>query len=151
MTNPYEWLRMIGANESLREIAAKTGVSHATLSRQINDGGFLMDTTIRLARAYGVSPVAALVANGHLTDIEAGLNAVDSALELATDAQLVAAVAARLGVDLSIFDKPMTEAFAEAKIHQFPTPSVPGFDEDLDEVAGHSDIPHEEDTDDYIP
>lgn len=114
MTNPYEWLRMIGANESLREIASKTGVSHATLSRQINDGAFLMDTTIRLARAYAVSPVAALVANGHLTEAEAGLDAIDSALQLASDGQLVAAVADRLGVDLSIFDKPISQAFTDA-------------------------------------
>lgn len=133
MTNPNEWLRIIGANESLREIAAKTGVSHATLSRQINDGAFLLDTTIRLARAYAVSPVAALVANGHLTAREAGLDAVESALELATDAQLVEQIAKRLGIsDLgSIFDKPISEAVTEATIHQMPARgNVPTPDED---------------------
>ncbi|MFK4760343.1 hypothetical protein ACI3KS_05345 [Microbacterium sp. ZW T5_45] len=117
MTTPYEWLKMIGATESLRDIASKTGVSHATLSRQINDGGFLIDTTIRLARAYGVSPVGALVANGHLTAEEAGVDHVESALEAATDAQLVDQIAKRLGVtDFgTVFDLPVTEAVANVR------------------------------------
>lgn len=73
MPTPHEWLKAIGATESLREIANRSGVSHATLSRQITGGRFLIDTSIELARAYGVSPVSALVANGHITPKEAGM------------------------------------------------------------------------------
>ncbi|MBS1674448.1 MAG: helix-turn-helix transcriptional regulator [Actinobacteria bacterium] len=151
MTNPNEWLRTIGANESLREIASKTGVSHATLSRQINDGAFLMDTTIRIARAYNVSPVAALVANGHLTASEAGLDSVQSALELARDEQLVLEIARRLDVTElgSIYDAPLSEAVSEATMHEFPTHKVRDSRQDDRMVANESieEFPQTNDTD----
>lgn len=141
MTTTYEWLKSIGATESLREIASKTGLSHATLSRQINDGRFLIDTTIRLARAYGVSPVMALVTFGYLTAEEAGVSSVEAALEAATDKQLVEQVGRRLGIAEigTIFDQPISEAVQESSnIRHLRPRNVSSPMHDLDEVASES-------------
>ena len=98
MPTPHEWLKAIGATESLRDIASRSGISHATLSRQITNGRFLIETSLELARAYDASPIAALVANGHLTEEEAGISGIDVALSTATDEQIVLEVGRRLGV-----------------------------------------------------
>jgi len=130
MTTTYEWLKSIGATESLREIASKTGLSHATLSRQINDGRFLIDTTIRLARAYGVSPVTALVKFGYLTAEEADVDRVAATLEIAEDKQLVAEVGRRLGITeiTTIFDQPISQAIETTNIRHL-RPNVGGAEE----------------------
>ncbi|MBN9210763.1 MAG: hypothetical protein BGO45_10845 [Microbacterium sp. 71-36] len=111
MPTPHEWLKAIGATESLRDIASRSGISHATLSRQITNGRFLIETSLELARAYDASPIAALVANGHLTEEEAGISGIDVALSTATDEQIVLEVGRRLGVSGSIlFDAPISQA-----------------------------------------
>lgn len=116
MPTPHEWLKAIGATDSLRDIAARSGVSHATLSRQIAAGRFLMDTAIELARAYGVSPVSALVSNGHITPDEAGFTGVEIALQSATDEELIVEVGRRLGVAgaSTLFDAPVSDAVRAA-------------------------------------
>lgn len=112
MINPHTWLKSIGATDSLREIASRAGVSHATLSRQITAGRFLIETTLELARAYDASPVMALVANGYLTEEEAGLTGIDSVLASASDEQLVTEVGRRLGLPAAsmLFDQPISAA-----------------------------------------
>jgi hypothetical protein len=135
MSNPHTWLKSIGAVESLREVASRAGVSHATLSRQISNGRFLFDTTLDLARAYGAPVVPALVANGHLTPTEGGMEGIEKALAAATDEQLVVEVGRRLGLGGSIlFDAPASEAMATASNvidGRFPDANVsaPGEDE----------------------
>lgn len=116
MTNPHSWLKSIGATESLREIASRAGVSHATLSRQITAGRFLIETTLEIARAYDASPITALVANGYLTEEEAGLTGVDAVLASASDEQLVNEVGRRLGLPAAsiLFDQPISTAVATA-------------------------------------
>ena len=148
MPSPHEWLKSIGATESLREIAARAGVSHATLSRQLTNGRFLIDTSIDLARAYGASPVAALVANGHLTDAEANLPELEVALGAATDEQLVVEIGRRLGVSGSaLFDSPLSAAVATANnvVHgRFPGETAESED-DLEAVARKRDEDRGED------
>lgn len=149
MPTPHEWLKSIGATESLREIAARAGVSHATLSRQLTNGRFLIDTSIDLARAYGASPVAALVANGHLTDAEANLPELEVALGAATDEQLVVEIGRRLGVSGSVlFDSPISAAVATASNvvghGRFPGETVESED-DLEAVARKRDEDRGED------
>lgn len=116
MPTPHEWLKVIGANESLRDIAARSGVSHATLSRQITAGRFLIETSLELARAYDVSPVAALVSNGYLTAEEAGYSGIEVALQSASDEQLIVEVGRRLGLSAAstLFDAPISTAVQTA-------------------------------------
>lgn len=147
---PHEWLKSIGATDSLRDIATRAGLSHATLSRQIGDGRFLMDTTLRLARAFGVSPVAALVSNGHLTPEEATFDSATS-LQTATDAELVMEVARRLDVsDMGgLLDMPISSAVPAAHFmildphhHSGPRTEPLEFDDSLFwENVTKSDLP----------
>lgn len=141
MSTPHEWLKAIGATESLREIAARSGVSHATLSRQISNGRFLIETCIELARAYGVSPISALVANGHLTPEEGGVNDIEVALHASTDEQLVIEVGRRMGIEspATLFDAPVSQAVASASNVVRGDFGVGGSGEDLDAVARPSD------------
>lgn len=142
MPTPHEWLKAIGATDSLRDIAAHAGVSHATLSRQITSGRFLIETSIELARAYGVSPVSALVANGHLTPEEGGVTGVDVALQSATDEQLVIEIGRRMGIEgaSTLFDAPASQAVTTASnvVHgRFDVRD--SAEDDLDAVARPTD------------
>lgn len=147
MTSPHEWLKSIGATESLREIASRAGVSHATLSRQITAGRFLIETTLDLARAYDVSPVAALVANGYLTEEEAGLTGVDVVLQSASDELLVTEVGRRLGLPAAsmLFDQPISSAVDAATNVVHGRFGVGGDTEDLESVARKADEDNGED------
>ncbi|MBD8218252.1 hypothetical protein IFU40_06340 [Microbacterium sp. CFBP 13617] len=141
MPTPHEWLKAIGATESLRETAEQAGLSHATLSRQITAGRFLIETAIALARAYGTSPVAALVANGHLTEQEAGLDGIQVALAAASDEQLVIEVSKRMGIEgaSTLFDAPASQAAKAAENvvrGRFPSNvGTPADDESLGEPS----------------
>lgn len=142
MPTPHEWLKAIGATESLRDIAARSGISHATLSRQISAGRFLLDTSIELARAYGVSPVAALVSNGHLTAQEAGFSGIEVALQTATDEELIIEVGRRLGVSgaSTLFDAPISAAVTTASnVVEGKFNVAPSSDDDLGAVARLTD------------
>lgn len=141
MPTPHEWLKAIGATDSLRDTAEKAGLSHATLSRQITAGRFLIETAIALARAYETSPVAALVVNGHLTEEEAGLDAIEVALAAASDEQLVMEVSKRMGIAgaSTLFDAPASEAARTAENvvrGRFPSNvGTPAEDEHLNEPS----------------
>lgn len=147
MPTPHEWLKAIGATESLREIASRSGVSHATLSRQIAAGRFLMDTSIELARAYGVSPVSALVANGHLELDEVGASGIDVALQTASDEQIVLEVGRRLGLPnaSSLFDAPVSDAVEQASNVVSARFGVGSSPEDLPAAARQADPDRGED------
>ncbi|WP_176386621.1 helix-turn-helix transcriptional regulator [Gulosibacter sp. 10] len=83
------WLSARTDGASLRDIAARAGVTQSTLSRQIS-GASTLDAglVIKVARAYGLNVLEALVASGFVTEEEAGAPGVASALERATDTEL---------------------------------------------------------------
>lgn len=73
------WLRFVYdvvAQDSQSEIARRTGIPQATISRWLSEQRRLRPTpekVIMFARGYGVNPVVALVAAGLITDNEARL------------------------------------------------------------------------------
>lgn len=109
-----KWIDEVRGTDSIREVARRSGMNQATLNRQINLDMLSFESVRDISRAYDRVMLADLVATGFLAVDDLGVDDIANALNAATDAQLVAAVADRLGVDLSIFDKPITEAFAEA-------------------------------------
>ena len=122
-----KWIDEVRGSDSIREVARRTGMNQATLNRQINLDMLTFETVRDISRAYNRAMLADLVTTGHLAVGDLGVDDIENALNAASDAQLVAAVADRLGVDLGIFDKPITEAFAEASnvttLHRnVPTP-----------------------------
>lgn len=67
-----EWIsRVAGSNMSNREIAKKVGMTSATFHRKWAEEAFVADDAIVIARAFGRSPIEALVAQGSLTEDEA--------------------------------------------------------------------------------
>lgn len=66
-----EWLRTF-TDDSINKIAAKIGMDQSALNRQVNgQAKTSAELTLRLARAYKINPVDALVALGFLAPHEA--------------------------------------------------------------------------------
>lgn len=139
MTNEMAgWLAETAGDASTNEIARNAGVTVSTLHRQRTSGNYSPDTVARIARAYGVSVIDALVTLGliHPDDIATGQ--VIDGLREATDQQLVAEIARRLEViaegDGSVFDEP---GAAPDNVHHLRPRNVSAAEEDMDmrEVA----------------
>ncbi len=132
-----KWLDAVRGDDSVRELARRIGSTHATLYRQASGGQLTFEVVRAISREYGRSTIGDLVATGLLSASEAGADDLEIALQTATDEQLVIEIARRLEVtDLgSLFDKPVSEAVAEAKVHQFPIRNVPAPVEDERAVA----------------
>lgn len=115
MFDAEKWLTKIADQQSIRQIAKELDVSNETLSRQLRNRSLSFEMVLTAARHYGVNPVAALVTAGFLTAEEASLPTLESALELASDAQLVLAVAKRIGVAPSmLYDAAISDATESA-------------------------------------
>lgn len=67
-----KWIEEIsGGNMSNRELAKKVGMTVATFHRKWTEDAFVSDDAITIARAFGRSPIEALVILGSLTEEEA--------------------------------------------------------------------------------
>ncbi|NEG89797.1 hypothetical protein [Bifidobacterium aerophilum] len=108
--NKYEWLESTINEDTIAEVAQKSGIIKTTAWRQYNnDLGFSAENVILIARAYHKDPVEALVAFDYLRDDERGVAAVRSALHAATDKQLIDELASRLDrqPDKPIWNEPV--------------------------------------------
>lgn len=103
-----EWIASIVGTDSDREIARKTGVPQATLSRQ-RKAGFAPATVVAIARGYGEPPIRGLIAIGLLRDEDVPAAEVARALRLASDEDLVAEVLERIkrGSDHELLTTPV--------------------------------------------
>ncbi|MFE2772249.1 hypothetical protein [Microbacterium resistens] len=137
MNDAIRWIDQVRGNDSMRGAARKAGITSAKLIRQVNDDMLTFETVRDVARAYGRPVLADLVAMGMLTPGDAGMGSVERALSAASDEQLVLEVARRLEVaDIgTIYDKPVSEAVEEAKVHRFPPRDVPSSQQNLPRVA----------------
>lgn len=106
--NAHEWIVSVCGNDSNREIARKAKLSDATLSRQISKDALTFDVVIAIARGYDTSVISALVANGYVTPAEASIDSLDSALQTATDEQLVEEVHRRIVRGSDAYNGPIT-------------------------------------------
>ena len=94
------WLQQLLAGDSLRSAARKVGVAPSTITRQLERSGRLgAEMVIDLARAYGRSPVDALIETGYVREGETSLVGIAQALAAATNAQLLAEIAERVDPD----------------------------------------------------
>lgn len=114
MNIAMKWVDTVRGADSIREVARRSGINQATLNRQVNLDMLSFESVRDISRAYERAVLADLITTNHLNPSDVGVDDIANALNAATDAQLVAAVASRLGVDLTIFDKPITEAFSDA-------------------------------------
>ncbi|GAA4762260.1 hypothetical protein [Microbacterium gilvum] len=144
MNESMRWLDKVRGNDSIREAARKIGTTHATLSRQAAAGSLSFEFVRDLARAYSRAVLPDLLAMGHLSREDVGAGDSETALHAASEEELVAEVARRLGVTEmgSLFDQPASVAFAN--VHQFPNRNVGDQDEDFEEVASETISPRPE-------
>jgi hypothetical protein len=99
-----QWLAAVTKDASVNAIAREIEVPHKTLDTQLRSPtGLKPDMVVKIARAYDVSPVAALVDLGLITEKEArdsvGLDPMrrSSALRDATDDELLREIGRRIG------------------------------------------------------
>ncbi|OOG30803.1 hypothetical protein BKD86_0212070, partial [Corynebacterium diphtheriae] len=64
------WIRKTVGNASDREIGKLANIGQSTLSRQRRDGTVTVETAVKIARAYQVSVVPALLALDVLTEFD---------------------------------------------------------------------------------
>lgn len=84
----------------MRSAARKVGVAPSTITRQLERSGRLgAEMVIHLARAYGHSPVDALIETGYIRYGETSLVGIARALAAATNAQLLAEFTERVDPD----------------------------------------------------
>lgn len=97
MTSPHiEWLHRVTQGDSNRAIAHRSGISDATLSRQIRAGELAPENIIKIAEAYDESPVYALVDLGFTSARWVTEPGIITALSRATDEQLTDELLRRL-------------------------------------------------------
>lgn len=108
IVNAHEWIQTVAGNDTNREIARRSQLSDATLSRQISKNALTFDVVIAVARGYETSVVAALVATGFITAAEAAIDSTESALQVARDEQLVDEVYRRIQRGSSTYDAPVS-------------------------------------------
>lgn len=102
--NAKDWLDRLTDDASVNAAAQKAGVPQKTLDTQLRSHtGLKPDMVVKIARAYGASPVAALVDLELITEAEArdaaGLESMRRAVALreARDAELLTEIGRRLG------------------------------------------------------
>lgn len=116
MNEAMQWIDDVRGTDSLRGAARKANITSAKLIRQVNDNQLTFETVRDVSRAYGRSVLADLIALGHLSEADAGIEGIERALAAATDEQLVVEVGRRLEVTPSSlnWDVPVTEAVERA-------------------------------------
>lgn len=126
MNESIRWIDEVRGNDSLRGAARKAGITSAKLIRQTNDDMLTFETVRDISRAYGRAVVSDLIRTGHLTLSDAGAEGLERVLQTATDEELLLEIARRLEATSmgTVFDKPVSEAVTDAKVHQFPRRGV---------------------------
>lgn len=119
--NAYQWIKNVAGNDTNREIARRSQLSDATLSRQISKNALTFDVVLAIARGYRVSVIAALVATGFISDAEASITSTETALQAAADEQLIEEVYRRIQRGSTAYDEGVS---TPPKRHLNAVPSV---------------------------
>lgn len=114
MNKAMQWIDAVRGTDSIREVARKSDVTQATLNRQVNLDMLTFEVVRDVARAYGRPLLSDLVRLEFLSTDDVGSSSIENALRSATDEQLLLAVAERLDVSSTLFDKPISVAVEEA-------------------------------------
>lgn len=94
-----EWYEGVTEGLSVNKVALKAGIVQSTLNRQVNKKQLSPETVIAIARAYHIDVAGALISLGFITADEVRLHGVLATLKAATDRELAAEIARRLGCE----------------------------------------------------
>lgn len=104
------WIRKTVGNASDREIGKLANIGQSTLSRQRRDGTVTVETAVKIARAYQVSVVPALLALDVLTEFDLKAFSTSSGIMDASDEDLVAEILRRMKAGQADWvEKPISE------------------------------------------
>lgn len=103
-----EWFERLASGDSVNAAAAKTGIVQTTLNNQIKKGVIPAESVIRLARAYNVPPVQALVDTEYLGPEEAEGDIQIINWDQVTDAQMLDELLRRVDPD-GLLSRPLNE------------------------------------------
>ncbi|ESU59388.1 hypothetical protein D881_01885 [Corynebacterium ulcerans NCTC 12077] len=104
------WIRRTVGNASDREIGKLAQIGQSTLSRQRRDGTVTVETAVKIARAYQVSVIPALIALDVVTEDDLKEFAMDAAIEDADDDTLGREVIKRMKQGSALMAMPIGEA-----------------------------------------
>lgn len=90
------WYSGTVGKDSINAVAARAGIPQASLNRQVGAWSISAENVVAIARAYGVSVLDGLVAQGLITATDILNTRALDALQDATDNQLVDEIARRL-------------------------------------------------------
>lgn len=150
------WLRSFRGTDSDRQIAINSGIPVATLARQLRDGTVTVETAVKIARAYQVSVVPALLALDVLTEFDLKAFSTSSGIMDASDEDLVAEILRRMKAGQADWaEKPISELDTRRNAkrgNNSPTPpphvTEPDYDAILDGInAGTEPIAAQKATD----
>lgn len=91
-----KWIRQTVGNASDREIARLADIGQSTLSRQRRDGTVTVETAVKIARAYQVSVVPALLAMDVLTEFDLKAFSTSNGVLDASDEELISEILRRM-------------------------------------------------------
>lgn len=130
-----EWLQSLPGSPSPTTAARKSGLVDATLIRHAAKGATSADNVIAIARAYGVAPVDALVATGHLQANEVGgeRTPIKMALRAASIAEKWDSIAEDIdGMKIIVGRFPRASELDISTVESFITPDVSPVEDDDD-------------------
>ena len=147
-------------SDSGRAMAKKSGITERTLLNQISNQRMPLDNLIKVADAYGYSPIRALIDIGAIDQAWTHVPDIDAALRLADDEQLTDELLRRIqAAPNPMWEEPVgdLEAKRRAKNSNNPEQSVSSDGYDPLKHAGYSGPDEDamrgygEEDDDHIP
>lgn len=104
-----QWIYETIGSDSLRQAASLASLSQATLSRQLTNKSVTVETAVKIARAYQVSIIPALMALGIVTENDISEFASEAAIQDASDEILSAEVLRRMKAGSALINAPIDE------------------------------------------
>ena len=104
-----QWIYETIGSDSLRQAASLASLSQATLSRQLTNKSVTVETAVKIARAYQVSVIPALMALDIVTENDISEFASEAAIQDASDEILSAEVLRRMKAGSALINAPIDE------------------------------------------
>lgn len=129
MGNIEKWIRETVGDASDREIAKLAGLGQSTLSRQRREGTVTVETAVKIARAFQVSVIPALLTMEIVSEEDIQLFTSEASLKDATDESLAAEVLRRMKAGSELMSQPISEVEKKLSVVNSVTPNNSKFEQ----------------------
>ncbi len=137
-----QWYERVAGSQSINSVAGLAGINQSTLNRQLRSGRLEPELVVAIARTFDEDILEALIIQGFLTREDVEKHAPRTALEQATDKEIVAEIERRLleAREHSEFDKPLGEASASNVTEMRLQANPVDYDEDAGDMTADDDM-----------